>query len=329
MLNLRYNYNFCDISLIPRYISSIKSRDDIKIEVDFAGIKLTNPILGSPMKDVCHGEMALQLYKLGGLGIIHRFMRIEEQITEHTKCSEDFKQRPCGCAIGINGDYLERFEELNKRGCKIFCIDVANGANTEVVKVVDQLVKKDPSISIIVGNVASKECFEWLQDYPQICGIRVGIATGRGCSTKDATGICSGQVTSILECAKIKKPGVALIADGGIKSPSDYCKALALGADVVMLGSLIAHTKESPAEIINQNGHLYKVYNGSASFNIQKEYRITPKYIEGKTVMLDYDGETIENLVNRLNDGLRSSMSYMGARTLEEYRANINFNINV
>ncbi len=112
-----------------------------------------------------------------------------------------------------------------------------------------------------------------------------------------------------------------MIADGGIGEPADMCKAIACGADIVMLGGAIAKTTDSPAELIKKDGVFYKVYHGSASFEIQKRTR----YIEGRTRLLDYEGETLESLIARFCDGLRSSMSYFNARNLEEYRNNVSF----
>ena len=305
---------FDDITLVPTVVSTIDSRSDITTKVQHKGIDLKVPIVAAPMKDVCDGQMAHKLGLLGGLGIIHRFMSIDEQVKEWEQAIEG-----SACAIGINGDHLERFERLYEAGCRIFCIDTANGANTKVEKVIRSIEKYD--IDLIVGNVASHECYAWLDSMPNVRAIRVGIAGGAACTTKNATGINYGMVSSIMECASFKK-NTLLIADGGIREPSDMCKALAVGADLVMLGSCIATTTDSPAEIVKQDGKLVKVYHGSASFEIQKEYRNNPKYIEGRVRFLEYEGESLEDLVTRFSDGLRSCMSYFNARNLAEFRRN-------
>ncbi len=308
--------DFDDVCLVPRVISEIESRDEIKIQVNLGRTQLTCPIIASPMKDVCDGNVAKEMHRLGGLGIIHRFSSIEEQVEEFKKCPE------AGCAIGVIDDYYERFTALFDQGCRTYIIDVANGASSRVRQTTEKLANYP--IDLIAGNVASKECYEWLESLPNVISIRCSIATGKSCTTKNATGICRGVFSTIQECASVKKKTI-LIADGGISEPSDMCKAIAAGADCIMLGNLIANTKESPAKIEVRNDRTVKVYRGSASFHIQKDYKEVPKYIEGTTRYLEHSGQSIEQLLTRFNEGLRSSMSYFNARTLEEYRKNVTF----
>lgn len=143
-----------------------------------------------------------------------------------------------------------------------------------------------------------------------------------GCTTKNATGIYQGMISCIIECNDVKKR-TFMIADGGIKSPADFCKAIAFGADLVMMGSIIASTKESPAKIHEDGKH--KVYNGSASLEIQKLYKEFPKYIEGTTRLLEYTGMPLEVQLSKYIEGLKSSMSYFNAKKLESYRKNISY----
>lgn len=310
------NLDFKDIALVPRVVSTVDSRDDVKVLVKFNDTyQFTNPIIASPMKDVCDGNVANEMRRCGGLGIIHRFMPIEDQVSQYITSPNS------ACAIGVNGDYKERFIQLYASGCIAFCLDTANGATNLVKKTIEWLSKHE--VNIIVGNVASAECYEWLQSFPVVRAIRVGIASGYACTTKNATGVSRGMVSCIRECASVKK-NTLLIADGGIKEPEDMCKAIACGADLVMLGSIIAATKDSPADIIVRD-RKYKVYHGSASFEIQKSYRDKPRYIEGKTRLLEYNGESLESVMVRFLDGLRSSMSYFNALDLENYRKNVTF----
>jgi IMP dehydrogenase len=314
-MNIQSNENLSlsDIVLVPRKISRIDSRNDVSLKIAFGDKKLNCPIIASPMKDVCDGHVSLVIEKMGGLGIINRFMPIEDQVKEFLICPD------AACAIGVNGDYIERCNTLNKEGCRLFCIDVANGATSLVEKTL--LVFRD--LFFIVGNVASKECFEWLESFPNVIAIRVGIAGGSACTTKTATGISRGLASSIMECYKVRKRAL-IIADGGVHMPSDMCKSIACGADLVMLGKSIASTTDSPAKITKENGQACKIYCGSASFEVQKNYRDIPRYIEGETRLLPYTGESLEDLISRFCDGLRSSMSYFNAKNLEEYRRNIN-----
>lgn len=170
-ISKKRSIDYDDICLVPRVISDINSRDDIKLNTNFADFNITLPIIASPMKDVCDGNIAKEMRRLGGLGIIHRFNTIAEQVEEYKTCSES------GCAIGINGDYLERFLELYMNGCKLFCIDIANGATAKLKSIIENLSTYS-GVNLIVGNVASKECYEWLEKFDRVVGIRVGIAGG-------------------------------------------------------------------------------------------------------------------------------------------------------
>lgn len=309
---------FSNINLVPRVVSTIKSREDVDTSVKLGTFNLKIPIIASPMKDVCNGEFGNKLIELGCFGIVHRFCSIQEQLEEWVKNSS------LGMAIGVNGDYLERFRAFNG-GCQIFCIDVANGANIAVKEAIKELLKINTNVGFIVGNVASKETYQWLAEIPNVIGVRVGVAGGKMCTTKNATGIYHPMASLIAECKSVKKDGMPLIiADGGIREPSDFCKSIALGADCVMLGSVLASAKESPAELMMKDNGYCKICHGSASFEIQKTYREKPRYIEGKTVFLECK-ETIEEIIIRFSDGLKSSMSYFNARTIKEYQENVTY----
>lgn len=259
--------NFDDVHLIPRVISSISSRDEIDISTEFCGIKLKVPIIASPMKDVCDGKMAANIRDEGGFGIIHRFNTIEEQIWEFNECVNRLGDRneACGCAIGVNGDFEERFNQLYSVGCRIFCIDTANGANINIQKAIEKICNKN--VKFIIGNIASLECCSWIcSNLRNVWAIRLGISGGSACITKLATGIERSLLTTILDCKSAfgETNPVSLIADGGIRGPADFCKCLGFGANCVMLGSLIANTRNSPAKLLKTDKGLCKVYRGSA-----------------------------------------------------------------
>jgi IMP dehydrogenase len=313
--------DYGDVSLVSRQVSTIKSRDEIDTSVEFCGRKLSIPIVASPMLDVCDGPLAKRMMDYGAFGIIHRFSSIAQQVSQFRVA------HGAGCAIGINGDWNERFQALYKAGCRIFCLDVANGASFNVLEVLATLHTNN--CYSIVGNTVSREGYKFLA-INSANAVRVGVAGGAGCTTKNATGIYHPML-SLLEETYIDKTFYGhdyqstIIADGGIKEPSDFCKAIAFGADVVMLGSLIANTTASPAERLFKDGKHYTVYRGSASLDVQSTYKELPRYIEGRSVLLDFHHETLENLLKRFMDGLRSSMSYFNARNLKEYRENMNY----
>lgn len=320
---------FDDITLISHEVSEIESRDDIQPLLNFCNTKLSIPILASPMKSVCNSTVAKIMAENGGFGIIHRFCSLEEQLEEYKSASNHYNE--VGCAIGINGDYYDRFTFLYDAGCRIFCLDVANGASARVKDAIESLLRYETDVYFIVGNVVSARQFKYLAYLPSVYAIRTSVGTGSGCSTTDATGVYDKPISLILECHEIKRIcnlNTIIIADGGINQPSQFCKAIACGADAIMLGSQIAKTTDSPAELLKvplPDGEFkfYKVYSGSASEDTQKIYKTNPKYIEGRTKLLEFHNEPLVKVLNRYMDGLRSSMSYFNSRSVEEYRNNV------
>lgn len=314
------SFDYNSVNLVSRQISTIMSRDEIDTSVYFCGRKLTIPIIASPMKDVCDGYVAQIMIDNGAFGIIHRFCSIAQQV-------EEYRMAPgAGCALGINDDWYKRFLALHMAGCRVFCIDVALGSHINMIPACESIHKHDATVNLIVGNVVSCQGFNFLEKLPCVKAIRVGVGGGSGCTTTRATGIFYPSVSLIEEVYNNRlNKDISIIADGGIKIPADLCKALAVGADTICLGSLIANTKESPAEKRRINNAWYTVYRGSASQEIQLEYKKTPKYIEGKQILIEYQEKTIEETLSEFINGLKSSMSYCDAHILSEYKKNVEY----
>ncbi|BDQ02547.1 guanosine monophosphate reductase [Ignavibacterium sp.] len=298
-----------DISLIPTQVSRVKSRKDPSTQTTFLGLKLQLPILSSPMDTVTGLEMAKELTRLGCLGILNRFDSSLEILLQG-KNGKGVR----AVSIGLSTD-MKIVEQLVEKNL-IICIDTANANNKEVLKKCEQIKKKFET-KIIIGNIAHGGTLQQLED-SGADAVRVGIGSGSVCTTSIQTGIGIGQVSSLLNVyfhREAKKLKIKIIADGGIKSPGDVAKAIALGADVVMLGRMLSGTRETPGEVIKYKGQLWKKYRGSASFGV----KMRNEFIEGEETMVAYKG-AVQNVIDAISDGLRSSMSYMNCININELR---------
>ena len=305
-----------DISLIPTQISRIKSRTEASTTCNFLGLKLNVPVISSPMDSVTGLEMAKELSSLGCIGILNRFDSSLDSLL-NSKNGRGIK----AVSIALNTD-LKIIEKIVEKKYMI-CIDTANANNKEVLKKTEQ-IKKKFDVKVIVGNIAHGESLHQLED-AGADAVRVGIGSGSVCTTSIQTGIGIGQVSSLLNIYHTrneKKIKIKIIADGGIKSPGDVAKAIALGADVVMLGRMLSGTRETPGEVIKYNGQLWKKYRGSASFGV----KMRNEFIEGEETMVAYKG-AVKNVIDGISDGLKSSMSYMNCFNLDELRKTETFAI--
>ena len=237
-----------------------------------------------------------------------------------------------GAALGVRGDYLERAEALVADEVDVLVIDIAHGHSDLSLKTVEAVRARCPDVPLIVGNVATAEGTRDLI----ACGadgIKVGVGPGSTCTTRVVTGAGVPQLTAVLECAAAAaEAGTPIIADGGIRGSGDLVKALAAGAETAMLGNLLAGTEESPGASVTRGGRQYKVYRGMASLWTSAERRDMPQddellseiVPEGIEAMVPYRGK-VAAVLAQLIGGLRSGMSYCGATTLGELRANARF----
>lgn len=320
-----YSFTYDDISLLPNQISGIKHRSECDTSVDFLGIRLELPVIGSPMNTVVGGKMANALADLKCLGIVHRFNSIEEQIREFSEndlTDSEFKS----AAIGINKETdIERLKKLADFGIKIICVDIANGGSKMIEEFLNSIknLVSEYDLKIIAGNVASYETTEFLIN-AEVDSIRVGIGNGAMCSTSVKSGIGIGQVDAIIRALEAKenlKSNVKIIADGGINTPGAMCKALALGCNAVMFGRVLAGTEEAPGDVLKYNSQRWKKYCGSASFAVKQDKK---NYIEGEESLVPYKG-AVSKIIRDYKEGLQSSMSYLNSRTIEEFQRNASF----
>jgi IMP dehydrogenase len=304
-----------DISLIPTNVSRVKSRKEVDTSSKFLGLNLALPLVSSPMESVTGIEMAIELYSLGCLAIVNRFDSSLDEILN----TNNGKRKINAISVALNTP-LNTIKKLAV-GRKVICIDTANASNREVLKKTEQ-IKSNVNVKVIVGNIAHGASLKQLVD-AGADGVRVGIGSGSVCSTSIQTGIGIGQVSSILDVYFTReklKLKIDIIADGGIKGAGDVAKAIALGADAVMVGRLLAGTRETPGEVIRYSDQLWKKYRGSASFGV----KMRNEFIEGEETMVAYKG-AVKNVVNAVSDGLRSSMSYMNCKSIDELRKTESF----
>jgi len=277
-------------------------------------------------------------YKIEKIPIVDKERKVRGLITfkdfEYSlnkKAVRDKKGRLIvGAAIGIRGDYLERAEELVKAGVDILCIDVAHGHLEKTIKAIKEIKKKFPEIPLIAGNVATKEGAKDLKEAGADI-IKVGIGPGSACTTRIVTGVGVPQITAIME-AKKGSENVPIIADGGCKNSGDIVKALAAGANAVMLGSLLAGTDEAPGKVFYMQGRRVKAFRGMSSMiAFENKLQNTNDKVEYKPVaegvdygFVDYKGSVYE-VLETLEKGIRSGFSYCGAMNLEELWENAEF----
>jgi IMP dehydrogenase len=327
-----------DIQLVPRF-SSVSSRQDINLETKLSrNYSILIPLIASPMDTVCEQEMAFKMFTMGGVGCIHRFLTVQGQARQVLELKsriygEGFggpfenwgdayafgeKQIPIMAAIGVGSKERLRADALVEAGANVLLIDVAHGHHQNVIEMIKYCKNKFPEVDVIAGSIATAEAAEDLQN-AGADGLRVGIGGGSLCTTRVKTGFGIPNVTCIEEISKVAK--VPVMADGGIRSSGDIAKSLAVGAQCVMIGSLIAGTDEAPGKIIETKSGLSKKYRGSASLETKSAHGQEQRNVEGESTTIPYKGG-VSFVIKGLLDGVRSALSYAGAISLDEYAPN-------
>jgi IMP dehydrogenase len=251
-------------------------------------------------------------------------------------CKDHFGRLRVGAAVGVAKDRDARVEALLRAGCDVISIDTAHGHSENVIESVREIKKNFKDVQLIAGNIATKEGCEAL--IKAGCdGVKIGVGPGSICTTRIIAGIGVPQITAIFEVSKsAKKHGIPIIADGGIKFSGDITKALAAGADTVMIGNLFAGADESPGEMVLYQGRTYKVYRGMGSLEAMKEGKTRDRYcideneIESKIVPEGIEGRvpyrgSLSICINQLIGGIKAGMGYVGCRNLKELQENGQF----
>lgn len=332
LTQLKEGLSFDDVLLLPNY-SYIHHREiDLKTQLT-QKISLKIPLVSSPMDTVTEKKLAIALAQEGGIGIIHRNLKIEDQAKQVLEVKK--KKLLVGAAVGVGSDLEDRLKALIKAKTDVVVLDSAHGHCQYIIKTVVLIKKKYPKLELIAGNVATGQGTLALIK-AGASAIRVGLGPGSICTTRIISGMGVPQLTAITDCVKVaKKYHIPIIADGGIKYSGDITKALAAGASTVMIGSLFAQTEEAPGKVVTFKGKKYKYYRGMGSIAAMKQgsanrYGQSVRGVGGKFVpegvegLVAYKGK-LKDLVFQLIGGLKAGMVYLGAKNLAQLQKKARF----
>ena len=333
MVPIKEALTFDDVTLAPNYSEILPSEVNTSVTLT-KYLKLKIPLLSSAMDTVTESKMAIAIAKAGGIGVIHRNLVIEKQISEIKKVKN--KRLLVGAAVGAGPNEFIRAKAIIKEGVDLIVVDTAHGHTKKVAEIIKFIKKlKNKKIALCAGNIATPEAAKFLIKLG-VDIIKIGIGPGSICTTRLVAGIGVPQLSAILSVRNgLKNKNVKIISDGGIKYSGDLAKAFAAGADAVMIGSLFAGTEEAPGKLIKKNGKLYKSFRGmgsvgamnkgSADRYFQNKQKDTSKYVpEGVEGFVKYKGN-VGNIIYKLIGGLKSSMGYLGSKNIIKLRNKPNF----
>ena len=332
METIKEALTFDDVLLLPRYSNVLPSETDISLNLT-QKIKLNVPFLSSAMDTVTESRMAISIAEEGGIGIIHRNLSINTQTNEILKVKK--KKLLVGAAVGTSKNDIVRAKSLIDSGCDLIVIDTAHGHSEKVIKTLYKLKKNFNKTPFCVGNIATAEAAKKLYNSGADI-IKVGIGPGSICTTRMVAGIGVPQISAIIEVKKaLKNKKIKIVSDGGIKFSGDIAKALAAGADAIMMGSIFAGTNESPGKKFKVKGKFFKSYRGMGSIgamssgsanryfqkNLKDKSKLVAEGVEGRVA---FKGN-VSKIIYQLKGGLRSSMGYIGAKNLNQIPKNAKF----
>ena len=290
-------------------------------------------------KQILHKHRIEKLPLIDDSGLVKGLITSKDitNIENFPQASKDKKGRPLvGAAVGVKGDFMDRTESLLEAGADVIVVDIAHGHSENAVNTIGHIKKAFPNSELIAGNVATASGAEDLIK-AGVDAVKVGVGSGSICITRIVTGSGVPQLTAVLDCAKVgKKHDVPIISDGGIRTSGDITKALAAGSSSVMVGSILGGTDESPGSFMTRNGKRFKIYRGMASFyatlgrkskkngKVSFEDDLNDYVAEGVEAMIPYKG-SVTDILKQLTGGIRSGLSYCGARTIEQMQENAEF----
>lgn len=350
-LMLMNKYSISGIPIIDsaNKLIGILTNRDLRFQPDFE-LKVSDVMTKENLRTAPIGttleqaEIILQNYRIEKLPIVDKsgklkglitFKDIQKKKKFPKACKDSIGRLRTGAAVGIAKDSMIRVEALLNAGVDVLVLDSSHGHQAKVIETLKQIKKKFPGTEVIVGNVATAEATTDLIK-AGADAIKVGIGPGSICTTRVIAGVGIPQITAIMECAKIaSKYHIPIIADGGIKQTGDIAKAIAAGADCVMIGALFAGLEESPGEKIIYEGRSFKVYRGMGSLGAMKEgskdryfqdmeediRKLVPEGIEGRVPFKGFLTDTVFQMIG----GIRSSMGLCGVKNIKEMKTKTKF----
>lgn len=337
---------FEDVKLVPEENSAVKV-DQVTLETELTPtLNLHIPLLSAAMDTVTEARFAIEIAKLGGLGVIHKNMTIAQQAEQvlqvkiakferqnYPQAAVDAKGRLLVAgAVGVTNDTVDRVAAMAEAGVDAIVLDSAHGHSEGVLRKVSEVRNAFPELNIIAGNIATREGAAALYDAGADV-VKVGIGPGSICTTRVVAGIGVPQISAVREAAKeAASRGKKIIADGGAKTPEDIVKAMVAGGNAVMLGSMFSGTEETPGDSFEDNGRLYKSYrgmgsiaameNGSKDRYFQGEVNEANKMVpEGIEARVAYKGALVD-VLNGILTGMRQEMASVGESAVAGLVAN-------
>ena len=325
MNDLRTGLSYGDVLLVPKR-SPVDSRSDVDLSTTLTpDVELETPLVSAAMDTVTEADLAIELARAGGIGVIHRFLTVDEQAERVGRVVG--AGQPVGAAIGINEDYVARAAALVEAGVDVLVVDVAHGHLERTITAVGTLADEFPDTDLVAGNVATPAGVADLAAAGADC-VKVGIGPGSHCTTRKVAGAGVPQLTAVDDCADAAADAdVTICADGGIRTSGDAVKALMAGADTVMLGSLFAGTEEAPGAVVEVDGTRYKRSRGmatTAAAEDRDDKRTDVGADEGVEALTPYKGP-VSAVAEEFCNGIRSGLSYCGGHTIPRAREKAEF----
>lgn len=338
-----YEVTFDDVLLLPNYTGIHTDGEDKNTDITShvsKNLSFKLPIISSPMQGVTEVDMAIEMAKHGGLGVIHFFMNYEEQLSQVKQVKS--KNLMVGASVAVlSQEGFNHCIKLADAGCDLVSLESLQANNIDVINFIKRLRKKKPGLQIMAAHACTADATVALIKAGASC-IRVGIGGGSHCTTRLITGIGRPQLSAVLECSKAaQKYKVPIVSDTGIRYPGDIIKALAFGASSVMIGGLLSGTDKTPGELIKKGNEYFKFSSGNASqnriygakkigfyryfknevkkvLNYHVEKSVQAKFVEeGVSNLIPFKGET-DRVLTDLENSLRKSMWYLGAHNISE-----------